>query len=402
MSSSRSLSHPSGGVDSVEFKTLYEKQNYDVLTSDGWSLVVTRYKPIPQAFQQPLLGSPPLLLVHGFSQNRHAWTSGEFVKNLLFFGADVHILELRGHGLSSIAHQEEKWRNEGLPLPVDLDYGWTFDSYALEDVPAAIEAVKAKTGARRVAYVGHSMGGMVGFYQASHRDDVACLVTIGTPAEIGRGAWALRAFTHVSPALAVALDAGLAATNVGLSVLDRLRERKTSVRLHYKYLPMDWLFDVLDRALSDENFAIYSKFSPAAVVLFNPRHTALERVRWLLRRGTGREPRGVTEQLGRWIRTGRMTLNGSGEDIRHMYKNIDIPLAIIFGDRDYLASVNSTRRAYHHARSEYLLWRPVRGNSHLELTMGHDIRQICYDIKNIVEYAWHADERPRALPRTDK
>ena len=46
--------------------------------------------------------------MHGFSQNRHAWTSGEFVKNLLFFGVDIHILELRGHGKSSIALQHER------------------------------------------------------------------------------------------------------------------------------------------------------------------------------------------------------------------------------------------------------------------------------------------------------
>ena len=49
-----------------------------------------------------------MLLVHGFSQNRHAWTSGQFVKNLLFFGIDIHILELRGHGKSSIVLQKER------------------------------------------------------------------------------------------------------------------------------------------------------------------------------------------------------------------------------------------------------------------------------------------------------
>ena len=62
-------------------------------------------------------------------------------------------------------------------------------------------------------------------------------------------------------------------------------------------------------------------------------------------------------------------------------------MAIIFGDMDPLASVESTRSVYRAAKSEYLLWRPVKGNSHIELTMGHDIRQICYDIKNLIEYA---------------
>jgi hypothetical protein len=82
-------------VDDVEFRALYKKTKYVVETADGWSLVITRYRPVPQRFPQPLFGEP-MLLVHGFCQNRHAWTSGEFVKNLLFFGIDIHTLP---HGL---------------------------------------------------------------------------------------------------------------------------------------------------------------------------------------------------------------------------------------------------------------------------------------------------------------
>jgi len=29
----------------------------------------------------------------------------------------------------------------------------------------------------------------------------------------------------------------------------------------------------------------------------------------------------------------------------------------------------------------------VKGNSHIELTMGHDVQQICFDVKNLIEYA---------------
>jgi hypothetical protein len=61
--------------------------------------------------------------------------------------------------------------------------------------------------------------------------------------------------------------------------------------------------------------------------------------------------------------------------------------------------VESTRSVDRAARSEYLLWRPVKGNSHIELTMGHDIRQICYDIKNLVEYARTRRLAARARPQ---
>src|SRR5215217_4960737 len=98
---------PTPRVDEVSFRSLHTKTQYVVETADSWSLVVTRYRPVRQAFAQPLFGEP-LLLVHGFSQNRHTWTSGEFVKNLLFFGMDIHVLELRGHGKSSLALQRER------------------------------------------------------------------------------------------------------------------------------------------------------------------------------------------------------------------------------------------------------------------------------------------------------
>ena len=62
-------------------------------------------------------------------------------------------------------------------------------------------------------------------------------------------------------------------------------------------------------------------------------------------------------------------------------------MAIIFGDQDKIASRHSTRGIYREARSGYLVWRPVKGNSHLELTMGSDIHQICEDVKDLVEFA---------------
>src|SRR5436309_3606367 len=93
-------------IDSVAWKSLYRKEIYDAATADGWLLQITRYKPVRQPFDQPIFGEP-LLLVPGWSQNRHAFSCGTFVKNLLYFGADVHILELRGHGKSSRALQLE-------------------------------------------------------------------------------------------------------------------------------------------------------------------------------------------------------------------------------------------------------------------------------------------------------
>ena len=86
-------------------------------------------------------------------------------------------------------------------------------------------------------------------------------------------------------------------------------------------------------------------------------------------------------------------------DFKRGFSKIKVPMAIIFGDADPLASVDSTRSVYRSAKSEYLLWRPVKGNSHIEVTMGHDVRQICYDIKNLIEYAKVHRNREPSLPR---
>ena len=388
-------------VEDVPIKSLYEKETYECETEDGWVLCITRYKPTPQAFAQPLR-NVPLLLVHGFSQNRHAWSSGEFVKNLLYFGADVHILELRGHGKSTIELQRERCHQHGRALPDDLDWGWSFDSYALDDVPSAIAAVKKRTGAKSIGYIGHSMGGMIGYYHAAKRDDLLCLVTIGAPAELGKDFFSLRVLAYLVPAMSTVIDTLLSSANVMLNDMPKLARRsgtsRASKRFAYKYFPMDWVFGLLNRALSERNFELYQKLSPLLVLLFNPNHANFEGVQWILQRGTGREPRGVVEQLSRWIRSQKMTIETTGEDIKELYSQIRLPLAIIFGDRDLLATMKSTRRIYHRAQSDYLLWRPVRGNSHIELTMGYDIRQICYDIKNIVEYAIHRDDHAHALP----
>src|SRR5947209_18202590 len=101
-------------LEEIPFKSLYVKEIYDAPTRDGWVLQISRYRPVPQAWEQPIFGEP-LLLVPGWSQNRHAFTCGDFVKQLLAFGADIHILELRGHGQSSRGLQIDRSATEGRP-----------------------------------------------------------------------------------------------------------------------------------------------------------------------------------------------------------------------------------------------------------------------------------------------
>ena len=405
-------------VDEVEFRSLYVKSKYVVRTADGWSLVVTRYRAVKQEFAQPLFGEP-LLLVHGFSQNRHTWTSGEFVKNLLFFGMDIHILELRGHGKSSVAFQHERAQRFGRPLPSDLNYEWDLDSYFLYDLPAAVSGVKRITRHERIYYCGHSMGGMLGYGYAGIHDDFAGLITIGSAADLGRGFPLLKLLALGAPLLSGAVDLTIAGMNLGdrvghtgrtlasrgLSALrarlgDKLAPPPRRPPAEFRYVPVDAWLKYLERQLGRaEDNPVVQRLTRHVNRLSNPERVSAKDIRWLLREGGEREPRKVIEQFARWIRRGEQVCYRTGYDFKRGFAKIKVPMAIIFGDMDPLASVESTRSVYRAAKSEYLLWRPVKGNSHIELTMGHDIRQICYDIKNLVEYArTHRAHEPR-LPR---
>jgi len=96
----------------------------------------------------------------------------------------------------------------------------------------------------------------------------------------------------------------------------------------------------------------------------------------------------VVEQFARWIRNDEMEVLSHRVRLqRRTFRHIHIPMAIFFGDLDKIASARSTRGICRAARSEYLLWRPVKENSHLELTMGTDIHQTLLDVKDLVEYA---------------
>ncbi len=397
-------------VDDVEFRALYKKTKYVVDTADGWSLVITRYRPVPQRFPQPLFGEP-MLLVHGFSQNRHAWTSGEFVKNLLFFGLDIHILELRGHGKSSPAFQVERAAKFGRQPPADLDWAWDIDSYFLYDLPAAVAGVRRITRRDRIFYCGHSMGGMLGYgYAGIHPDHFEGIVTIGAPAELGKGSLPLKLLAWAAPSLSVGIDATIASVNaqrstthlaseLGARLLKRDATRAPS-RLRYQYLPIDaWLKLASDALGYAEESALLGMVRSRITWLTRWDKMSMENVRWLLKEGGEKEPRKVVEQFLRWVRGREIVCYRTGYDFQRGFEKIRVPMAIIFGDLDPLASLQSTRSVYRKARSEYLLWRPVKGNSHIELTMGHDIRQICYDIKNLVEYARTHRNRTPSLPK---
>jgi pimeloyl-ACP methyl ester carboxylesterase len=134
-------------------------------TGDGWTLSLGRRRPRGAALR------PPVLLVHGIAMNRQAFDFGVERYSVAAFlaraGFDCFVLDLRGHGRSRRGPTR----------------GWTLDTYLAEDLPAALEAIRAATGEEQVLYVGHSQGAILGMALCALRPArVAALVALGGPA----------------------------------------------------------------------------------------------------------------------------------------------------------------------------------------------------------------------------
>src|SRR5262245_40473680 len=127
----------------------------------------------------------PLLLIHGYGQNRYVWhlPARSLVNHLARAGFDVFNLDLRGHGRS---------RHLGARLPNHVA------DFVREDVPAAVEEVQRHAGTRPIYLLGHSLGGLVSYAAASRLlGAVAGIITLGSPYHFTRGSWPLRLLGEV-------------------------------------------------------------------------------------------------------------------------------------------------------------------------------------------------------------
>lgn len=142
-------------------------QSTPVHTDDGATVMLHRYE----------AAGPPVLVVHGISSNHHCWdlTPDRSIGIALQdAGYDAWLMDLRGHG--DATHDEGGDRQWA---------GWSIDTYGRHDIPAAIAHIQQQTGSATVAYVGHSLGGMVGaIYAGTHPggdENLSALIAVGSP-----------------------------------------------------------------------------------------------------------------------------------------------------------------------------------------------------------------------------
>jgi pimeloyl-ACP methyl ester carboxylesterase len=179
---------------------------HTIKTRDGWMLVALRYRPSGQA--RP--GALPVILCHGLTYNAMFWDldpSCSFARYLSSQGFDVWSVNLRGCGAS----QKWVWNLNDAPqamvesalrrmtrgqvgsksfATVDPKFAnWTMDDHIAQDVPALVHLVRRTTGAQEVAWVGHSMGGIVAIaHLARYKNPgIGRLVTIGGQVTMPKG-----------------------------------------------------------------------------------------------------------------------------------------------------------------------------------------------------------------------
>ncbi len=142
-------------------------------TADGWQLSLFRLPPAATARDLPHFGVP-VLLVHGTAINRYNFMlpGSNLAQYLSQSGFDVWLPELRGDR-SSRAPDRRTWRRGQ----------WTLEDMVDHDIPAVLDHVLAESGAERVWWIGHSLGGILGYLSLQHSraDDIAGIIAIGSP-----------------------------------------------------------------------------------------------------------------------------------------------------------------------------------------------------------------------------
>jgi pimeloyl-ACP methyl ester carboxylesterase len=310
-----------------------QRVDRDDLRSFRKELVVTGGK-VPLAMVRKRLAGAedatraPLLLVHGFGQNRYAWhlPARSFANHLAAEGFDVFNLDLRGHGRS---------RNFGAARCRGVE------DYVREDLPAAVAEVQALSGQRPVWVLGHSLGGLVGYAAAPELPGaVAGIVSIGSPYHFTRGSFTLGALTYLFHLLQLAQvpNASLPLAPVALT----LRLMRRFAESPFYPLPVrGWHAGTMEPEVLEQHFRL--AFDRAAM------SETVEMFGWAMQRRFG----------------------GHEYDYVERFEGMNIPLLILAGANDDLAPPASVRPGFTRSRSEDKTYR-VLPLGHIDLLVGRD------------------------------
>jgi alpha-beta hydrolase superfamily lysophospholipase len=278
----------------------------------------------------------PVLLVHGFGQNRYAWhlPARSFANHLARAGFDVFNLDLRGHGRSR-------------------DFGARrcrgVEDYVRDDLPAAVEEIQALSGGRAVWILGHSLGGLVAYASApTLAGAVSGIVSIGSPYHFTRGSLTLGALAFVVRAMALApwpnAPLPLAPIGATMRVLRRFAESPL-----YPIPVRGWHAGSCEPHVLEQHLRL--AFDRAALA------EMLDLFDWAVQRRFG----------------------GRELDYVERFEKMDLPLLVVAGENDDLAPPASVRPAFARSRSRDKTYR-VLPLGHIDLLVGRDAPRMTWSL----------------------
>jgi pimeloyl-ACP methyl ester carboxylesterase len=270
----------------------------------------------------------PLLLVHGFGQNRYAWhlPARSFANHLATAGFDVFNLDLRGHGRSR--HFGAR-RCRGV------------EDYVREDLPDAVHEIQTLSGGRPAWVVGHSLGGLVGYAAApSLAGAVSGVVSIGSPYHFTRGSFTLGALSYLVRALSVAPLPNAAVPLFPVGATMRTIRRFAESPL-YPFPLRGWHAGSCEPHVLNQHLRL--AFDRAAIA--------------------------ETRDLFAWANERRF--GGRDTDYVERFEAMDLPLFVIAGDKDDLAPPASVQPGFAKSRSKDKTYR-VLPFGHIDLLVGRD------------------------------
>lgn len=119
--------------------------------SDGWEIAIYHRRPSVRRFREPVL------LCHGYAANHYTFDfepPHSMAHALAEAGFECFAVEWRGTGASR------------RPPPGKRGQDFCIDDFVDKDAPALVDVALRETGASQAFWLGHSMGGLVGYAAA--------------------------------------------------------------------------------------------------------------------------------------------------------------------------------------------------------------------------------------------
>jgi len=271
----------------------------------------------------------PVLLIHGFGQNRYAWhlPSRSFANHLAKAGFDVFNLDLRGHGRSrSFGGKHCK----------------SVQEYYREDLPTAVDEVRRISGSRKVFLIGHSLGGLVSYAGAPYLDGaIAGIASIGSPYHFTRGSAslaAIAAFVRMARWLDIKPNPSVTMKPLGftMSALRRFAESPL-----YPIPLRGWHKGAVEPQVLAEHLKL-----------------AFDRA-------------GLAELVDMFDWANEKRFGGVDSDATERFESMDVPLLVVAGTNDDLAPPASVRPGFIKSRSTDKTYRALP-LGHIDLLVGRD------------------------------